>query len=608
MNKILTLITAVLFVSLQTIAQNTITTTEPAPMRDTNAVCVGSSIGVTFTSSGNYFQGNYYVAEISDTTGFFFNPVRLDSILDNTTYYSAGSISVKIPDLPDGCNYYIRVMSTYPLSNITRYGPFCIQHCDLKTNNGEDIHICLTPTTVGIDTPLTIQTHTWNNNQVYNSGNIFKVQLLDTNYFLPVGAAGALGQVAATHDTSLTLTIPALIPLQAMGIQPGHYYLRVIATNTLYSDSSLGSLTRLTIGAPSDNPFTITNLVDYYPQTNSYDTIHGYICPPASNNDYVYILLEPNPYDYNSQFEWHGDFVGDSTSGTSLFFYDQPAFTQIIVNIEQISYGCHGPVSPNDTINVIDIPHVSISTPPYVCLHDTTEATVPYIPTSSYIWTAPLGIITDSVGDSVNVLYNTLGAKTLHISATNICTVLAGNGPVTSSATINVITAPTSGIKDSLHNMTVYFKDTVNGLGDSYEWYFGDGDSSSSQNPVHTYTSLSNFNVTLIVTNQCGIDTSMVTITSLGISKVSLEDDISIIPNPNNGTFNLSYNFTNSQLSTFNSQFVIKDLLGRTIYSTDIKGIEGKEILSLPLNNGVYFWELISSEGIAANGKMVILK
>jgi hypothetical protein len=603
MKRILTFISVFVFVALQTIAQNSIHTYEPGPMYDSNAVCVGTNISIPVATSGSYFPGNYFIAELSDTSGTFYHPDTI-SILSSAN--NIVSMSGIIPNVMDGCNYYIRVGSTYPLSNLVAYGPFCIQHCDLKTNGGTNLQICLTPTYIGVDTSISVQIHTWNTNQVYNPGNIFKAQLLNYNNLSQVGALGALGQVAATHDTSLPLTIPALIPLQAMGIQPGNYYLRVVATNTAYSDSSLGSLIQLTIGAPRDSAFDINGMYEFGPNY-IYDSIKGPICPQASSNDYVYIFLQPDyPYDFSSQYEWYGNFVGDSLSGTELFTYNLPANTYLITQLQEINYGCRGPLSPPDTVHVIDVPNVNISTPPFICLGDTTEATVPYVLTSSYTWTAPLGIITDSVGDSVNIKYNTLGAKTIHISASNICTV---TGPVTGSATVNVITTPTCGIKVTLNNMTATFTDTINGLGDSYHWSFGDGDSSYAQNPTHTYSSIMNYTASLTVTNQCGSTTSNVlNITSLGITEISLQNDISIIPNPNNGTFILSYNFTNSQLSIVNCQLVIKDVLGREVYSYLFNGISGKETLNAPLNNGLYFWEIVTNEGIAANGKMVIIK
>ena len=55
------------------------------------------------------------------------------------------------------------------------------------------------------------------------------------------------------------------------------------------------------------------------------------------------------------------------------------------------------------------------------------------------------------------------------------------------------------------------------------------------------------------------------------------------------------------------TQLRISDVTGRTLYTNVINGLEGKETISLPLSNGIYFWELINEEGIQAKGKMGIL-
>lgn len=52
--------------------------------------------------------------------------------------------------------------------------------------------------------------------------------------------------------------------------------------------------------------------------------------------------------------------------------------------------------------------------------------------------------------------------------------------------------------------LTVNFQDLSSGGAISWQWNFGDGNTSSSQNPVHTYTSFGNFTVTLVVTNSFG--------------------------------------------------------------------------------------------------------
>ena len=58
-----------------------------------------------------------------------------------------------------------------------------------------------------------------------------------------------------------------------------------------------------------------------------------------------------------------------------------------------------------------------------------------------------------------------------------------------------------------LVNETVYFTDNSINTPDSWEWDFGDGGSSTVQNPSHTYTTAGTYTVTLKVTNSAGSNT-----------------------------------------------------------------------------------------------------
>jgi len=49
----------------------------------------------------------------------------------------------------------------------------------------------------------------------------------------------------------------------------------------------------------------------------------------------------------------------------------------------------------------------------------------------------------------------------------------------------------------------------------SQQWLFGDGNSSNTQSPVHTYSASGNYTVTLIATNSCGSDTNSTTLNLL---------------------------------------------------------------------------------------------
>jgi len=54
---------------------------------------------------------------------------------------------------------------------------------------------------------------------------------------------------------------------------------------------------------------------------------------------------------------------------------------------------------------------------------------------------------------------------------------------------------------------TVQFTDESNGDPDSWNWDFGDGNTSSEEDPAHIYSSEGNYTVELTVSNECGEDT-----------------------------------------------------------------------------------------------------
>jgi PKD repeat protein len=63
--------------------------------------------------------------------------------------------------------------------------------------------------------------------------------------------------------------------------------------------------------------------------------------------------------------------------------------------------------------------------------------------------------------------------------------------------------APTTGAAD----LDVAFTDESTGNPSAWAWDFGDANSSTEQNPTHTYTAEGTYTVTLVTTNSCGVDT-----------------------------------------------------------------------------------------------------
>ena len=105
---------------------------------------------------------------------------------------------------------------------------------------------------------------------------------------------------------------------------------------------------------------------------------------------------------------------------------------------------------------------------------------------------------------------------------------------VTSSFTADNITGLTP--------LTVQFSDTSTGAPTSWSWDFGDNNSSTAQNPIHTFTATGTYNVSLNASNAAGSNT---------ITKVGYIIVIPIFPpvanfstNVSSGYVPLSVNFT----------------------------------------------------------------
>ncbi|MEY3342619.1 MAG: hypothetical protein RL090_303 [Bacteroidota bacterium] len=86
-------------------------------------------------------------------------------------------------------------------------------------------------------------------------------------------------------------------------------------------------------------------------------------------------------------------------------------------------------------------------------------------------------------------------------------TVTVGGCTDLKTKSINVFNgAPVATFTSSATGLTVYFDNNSTG-GSSYSWNFGDGNSSTAENPVHTYAAAGFYNVSLTVTNSCGNNT-----------------------------------------------------------------------------------------------------
>jgi gliding motility-associated-like protein len=170
------------------------------------------------------------------------------------------------------------------------------------------------------------------------------------------------------------------------------------------------------------------------------------------------------------------------------------------------SYGCTDAVIKSNAVNITTA-KADFTAPASVCVGSSFDLINTSSPTSiAAIW---------NFGDGTTLL-NINATKSYSKPGTYKIKLVNDFGACTDSVTksIQVVSKPlasfTSGnTSGCAFPFGVSFKDNSTGA-TSYLWNFGDGDTSTLQNPTHTYTAKGNFTVTLIVTNAGGCSDTLV--------------------------------------------------------------------------------------------------
>jgi PKD repeat protein len=146
----------------------------------------------------------------------------------------------------------------------------------------------------------------------------------------------------------------------------------------------------------------------------------------------------------------------------------------------------------------------------------------------SYQWAFPGGEPAASTEENPVVVYHTPGVYPVTLTAINP----AGSGALTKMDHIVVSGAPTAGFDYAIAETTVSFDNATAGA-DTYLWLFGDGQSSTAAEPVHVFPGAGEFEVLLIATNACGVDTALQTISIVGeapLPTIALADTMGCAP------------------------------------------------------------------------------
>ena len=145
---------------------------------------------------------------------------------------------------------------------------------------------------------------------------------------------------------------------------------------------------------------------------------------------------------------------------------------------------------------------------------------------------------------------------------------------------------------------TIVFPDSAF-MSNTITWYFGDGDTSSVEDPVHIYTASGTYTVMLVISDSCATDTVIrvinILIDPLGIQGAEISKPIRLWPNPAGDGWNIYEN----EIPAAASGWRLYDIYGRMVRSGNIEsGILHVSADELPA--GIYMLELvkISGEGL----------
>jgi Zn-dependent metalloprotease len=131
--------------------------------------------------------------------------------------------------------------------------------------------------------------------------------------------------------------------------------------------------------------------------------------------------------------------------------------------------------------------------------------------------------------------------------------------------------------------------------GREFHWDFGDGHSSTLENPSHSYDQSGTYNVTLGIINSCGQDSIVKKMQVNAIEEINNLSGIKLYPNPGTGLINLGFYALNDQPV----EILIIDMLGKTIQREKMPAQRGENKMQLnfeAFEKGLYIIQIQGKE------------
>jgi PKD repeat protein len=151
---------------------------------------------------------------------------------------------------------------------------------------------------------------------------------------------------------------------------------------------------------------------------------------------------------------------------------------------------------------------------------------------------------------------------------------------------------PSAAYTYTVNNNTVNFTNTsLNST--NFTWDFGDGNSSSTANPQHTYTNPGTYTISLTASTICNEFTTTDTITIIPTIIINLDNtDFNIYPNPTSGVVTLQFSSLQDEITIqlFNS-------IGQKLVHQNCSSVNTVTLDLTTYNLGIYQIVVIDKKG-----------
>ncbi len=207
---------------------------------------------------------------------------------------------------------------------------------------------------------------------------------------------------------------------------------------------------------------------------------------------------------------------------------------------------------------------------------------------NQYVWTFEGGTPATSSEENPQIIYETPGVYDVTLQAVNTY----GTDQFTLQDVITIIPAPVASFDFTIDGNVVTFNNTSSEA-ITYTWNFGDGFSSTSENPSHQYNANGMYIVSLTASKDFCHTTIVDTIDFTFVNTKNINHfDVTIFPNPTSYILNIiTENDTNLNARIFSID-------GKPIpfLEQDFQGTISLDLKNIP--SGIYFLELSGGEKI----------